>query len=463
MTESHILDLSKPIHIHIVGVGGAGMNAIAAVLSAMGQTVTGSDLKDSAGLDRLRALGVQTWVGHDAAHIEGADIVAISTAIPAKNPEVVAATNAGVPILRRAEILAAISARAKTVAVAGTHGKTTASSMLALMLVEAGLEPSFIIGGDLHEIGSGAVWGDGDLFVVEADESDGTFLELGASHAIITNVEPDHLDYYGTFAALRTCFEDFANAVDGVRVICADDEHASALDIDGDVRSYGFSEGADFRICDFEAHRSGSRFTVTIDGQTSERIEVAIPGRHNALNATAGLAMALSLGVEMDSVKRALSRFAGVGRRFEFRGEKNGVTFVDDYAHLPTEVKAALNAASEGGWGRVVAVFQPHRYSRTANHWQEFAEAFGDADHVVFMDIYSAGESSVPGITGHLIADAVLKAAPESSSHYCEDLLTAEQYLASFLKPGDLCITLGAGDVTLLADRVIDAIGDEDG
>ncbi len=457
MTDK-LLDLSVSHHIHIVGAGGAGMNAIAAVLSSMGQTVTGSDLKDSAGLDRLRSLGVKTWVGHRAEQISGAQYLAISTAIPDHNQEVVAAKDAGIPVLRRAEILAAISACTRTVAVSGTHGKTTTSSMLALMLIEAGMQPSFIIGGDVHEIGSGAVWDTGEFFVVEADESDGTFLELGAEHVIVTNVEADHLDYYGTFAALRQSFKDFTAAATGTRVICGDDLHAAEIAAELSATTYGFSEAVDVRIVSYEPRGNGSRFAISFGGAESESLDLAIPGRHNALNATAAVVMALVLGADLDSVRRAMSRYAGVGRRFEFRGEAGGVTFVDDYAHLPTEVKAALDAAKDGNWERVVAVFQPHRYSRTANVWRDFAAAFVAADHTLLMGIYPAGETAVPGITGKLIVDAVTEFDPQTSLAYRQSLPDAEAYLAEILRPGDLCITLGAGDVTLLADRVQDRI-----
>ncbi|MFV1989702.1 MAG: UDP-N-acetylmuramate--L-alanine ligase [Acidimicrobiales bacterium] len=448
------LDLSAAHHIHIVGAGGAGMNAIASVLASMGQTVTGSDLKDSAGLDRLRSLGVRTWVGHAANQIQGAQYLAVSTAIPANNPEVLAAREAGIPVLRRAEILAAISSCTHTVAVSGTHGKTTTSSMLALMLIEAGMQPSFIIGGDLHEIGSGAVWDTGDVFVVEADESDGTFIELGAEHVLVTNVEADHLDYYGTFDALRQSFVKFVSEAPGTRVICADDLHASEIASEYSATTYGFSENADVRISSYEPRGNGSRFLVSIDDGPPVKMDLAVPGRHNALNATGALSLALAVGADLDAARRALDRYAGVGRRFEFRGDINGITFVDDYAHLPTEVRAALSAAKDGQWRRVIAVFQPHRFSRTANVWRDFADSFTQADHTLLMGIYPAGESAVPGITGKLIVDAVKGFDPETPLDYCENLPEAEEFLAQFLEPGDLCITLGAGDVTLLPDRV---------
>jgi UDP-N-acetylmuramate--alanine ligase len=366
-----VIDLSKPRRIHIVGVGGAGMSAIASVLASMGHTVSGSDLKDSAGLRRLEASGVDVHVGHDAALIDRADLVAISTAIPEHNPEVAAAIAQGVAVARRAEILGAIAATRRCIAVSGTHGKTTTSSMLALVLVEAGLDPSFIIGGELNEIGSGAVWDDGDWFVVEADESDGTFIALPAEHVVVTNVEADHLDYYGSLAAIEATFDQFLDAP-GVRVVCADDPIASALGRNHDALQYGTAEGADYRIVDHTTERAASTFELVRRGQTLGTVRLPVPGLHNMRNATAAIAMAMELGVPFDVCATALARYAGVARRFQFRGRAGGITFVDDYAHNPGKVKAVLEAAASGGWGRVVCVFQPHRYTRTAALWREF-------------------------------------------------------------------------------------------
>lgn len=451
------IDLSGTRSIHLIGAGGSGMNAIGVVLAEMGHQVSGSDLKDSSGIARLRALGAEIAIGHDAANIPRVDMVARSTAVPDTNPEVERALSIGVPVLRRAEILSAICGQKRTIAVAGTHGKTTTSSMLSLALVGAELHPSFIIGGDLNEIGSGAVWDqDGELFVVEADESDGTFLELGAEAVVITNVEADHLDYYGSYEAIEAAFERFATAATGPRVICVDDEGAARLadKLDRCV-TYGTSPGADYRIDDVVSERYGASFMLEVRGVQIGRCELPVPGMHNVLNATAAFAAAVELGAEPQLVLDALQRFAGVARRFEFRGERDGVVYVDDYAHLPTEVAAAVAAGRSGDWGRVVAVFQPHRYSRTAELWQDFADAFVDADHVVLTDVYPAGEVPRPGITGELLLRALLDAHPWASAAYLPGRAELREYLAARLRSGDLCLTLGAGDLTSLPDELL--------
>jgi UDP-N-acetylmuramate--alanine ligase len=439
----------------VVGVGGAGMSAIATVLAAMGHAVSGSDLKGSPGLERLRSLGVQVAIGHDAANVGEVDAVTVSTAIPPTNVEVVAARGRGIPVLRRAEALAAIAATRRTVAVAGTHGKTTTSSMLALVLVEAGVRPSFIIGGEVNEIGTGAVWDEGDLFVVEADESDGTFVELGAEAAMVTNVEPDHLEHYGGFDGLLDAFRHFLADAPGPRVSCADDDVAAVLGRDAGARTYGTADDADYRMVDVESGRSSVRFRLVRDGEPLGEVSLPVPGLHNARNACGALAMGMELGASFDDGARALARYGGVARRFQFRGERDGVTFVDDYAHLPTEVRAALAAARDGGWRRVVAVFQPHRFSRTAALWQDFADAFTDADVVVITDVYASGEAPRPGVSGKLVVNAVLEARPASRVAYLPARHDLAPYLQRVLRPGDVCLTLGAGDLTSLPEELL--------
>ena len=452
--------LGKPRAVHVVGVGGAGMSAIATVLAAMGHRVSGSDLKDTPGLDRLRAAGVEVAIGHDAANLgPDVDLVAISTAIPATNPEVRAAHERDVPVLRRADILAAIAATRATVAVAGTHGKTTTSSMLALVLVEAGLHPSFIIGGEVNEIGSGAVWDDGESFVIEADESDGTFLELPRRAAIVTNVEPDHLEHWGGVDGLYAAFARFVAETDGPVVLCADDAEAARLaSVAGGV-TYGTAAEADYRMVGLTSGWDGCRFEVIHDGAVIARVAMPLTGEHNARNACAALVAGVLLGAPADAAERALGRFAGVARRFQFRGEAGGATLVDDYAHLPTEVRAALAAARDGGWGRVVCVFQPHRYSRTSALWPDFADAFDAADVLVVTDIYPSGEAPRPGVTGKLVADAVLDAHPRRRLAYLPTLDDVVAFLGRELRAGDLCLTLGAGDLTVVPDRVRESLG----
>jgi UDP-N-acetylmuramate--alanine ligase len=454
-----LLDLTQPgLRIHIVGIGGAGMSAIATVLVAMGHRVTGSDLKASAGLERLRALGIDVAVGHRAEHVGEVDAVTCSTAVPATNPELVAARERGIPVLRRAETLAAIAAVRRTVAVAGTHGKTTTTSMLALILEEAGMSPSYIVGGDVNEIGGGAVWSDrGQLFVVEADESDGTFLELGAESVLVNNVEPDHLDFYGSVVALHDAFGRYLAQAPGPKVVSADDPVAARLGRTAGATTFGTATDADYRIVDVELERTGSRFRVERGDAVVTEVTLPVPGLHNARNATGALVMALELGAPVDAAVRALARYGGVARRFQFRGERDGVTYVDDYAHNPGKVKAVLAAAQGGGWGRVVAVFQPHLYSRTVDLLAGYADAFVDADVLVVTDIYGAREAPRPGITGLLVVRAVLDAHPSARVAYLparEDLVA---YLRRQLRPGDLCLTLSAGDLTSLPDELLAA------
>ena len=465
MNAMNDLDLAQPSRAHIVGIGGAGMSAIASVLASMGHTVSGSDLKENPGLDRLRSQGIAVTIGHDVANVGSADFVAKSTAIPDRNVELVAASGRDLPVYRRAEVLRAITKTRRTIAVAGTHGKTTTSSMLAVALRGAGLDPSFIIGGEVNEVGGGAAWGAADLFVVEADESDGTFLELERDGAIITNVEPDHLEHYGGFDGLYAAFGRFLDETSGPLVVCLDDPLARSLTEDRDVLSYGTSPDARFRMSSLQNRRSGVTFTLTdqsAPGSPVElgRIELAVPGEHNARNAAAAVVMALSYDANFAAVAEALARFGGVARRYEHRGEAAGVTFVDDYAHLPTEVREVLRAARGGDWGRIVCVFQPHRYSRTQQVGRDFGGAFTDADHLVITDIYSAGEAPRPGISGKVVVDAVLDADPELSVAYLphrEDLI---DYLIRQLRPGDLCLTLGAGDLTSVPDALRDALTD---
>ena len=450
------LDLTQPHAIHVVGVGGAGMSAIATVLVRMGHTVSGSDLRDSRVLERLGLLDVTTHVGHAATNLpEVLDAVVISTAIPESNPEVVAARERGIPVLRRADALRAIVATRTTVAVAGSHGKTTTSSMLALILRAAGWHPSFLIGGDLNEVGTNAVFDSGEWLVVEADESDGTFLELAPHDAVVTSVLPDHLDHYGDFDALVGAFESFVARIPGVCALCADDEIAAAIAASTSTRAvtYGFADSADYRLDHYSGGRGGTQFSLAHGGESLGVVELPVPGRHNAVNAAGAAAIALELGAPFDAVTRALGGFAGVARRFQFRGERDGVTYVDDYAHLPSDVDAMIRAAREGGWERVVAVFQPHRYTRTAALWRDFADAFAGADALVLTDVYPAGEQPQPGVSGRLVLRAVLDAHPEQAVTYLPRRADLVAHVPRLARPGDVVLTLGAGDLTTAPDE----------
>ncbi len=452
-----LLDLSLPRTLHVVGVGGAGMSAIATVLARMGHRVSGSDLRESRTLERLRLLGIVAHVGHQADNLPDGDVdaVIVSTAIPQENPEVDAARRRGIPVLARADALRAIVATRRSVAVAGSHGKTTTSSMLALVLRAAGWHPSFLIGGELNEVGTNAMWDDGEWLVVEADESDGTFLRLDPEAVIVTNVEPDHLDHYGSFDTLVDSFHRMLDRVPGVRVVCADDPVAASLAraLDSRVTTYGHAADATYRLEGYDGARGGSRWSLVHAGTELGQLELPVPGIHNALNAAGAAAAALELGVPFDAVRRALGGFGGVARRFQFRGERDGVTLVDDYAHLPGEVTAAIRTAREGGWRRVVVVFQPHRYTRTASLWRDFADAFVGADTLVVTDIYPAGEQPQPGITGRLVVRAVLDAHPQQHVLYLprrDDVVDVVPRLAS---SGDILLMLGAGDLTTVPDE----------
>lgn len=463
------LDLSKIRRIHIIGVGGSGMSAIATVLVSMGHVVSGSDMSPSPVLERLKAIGVRISIVHDPINIAGSDLVVTSSAISRDNPEVVAAIERGISVLRRAEILSAICATRPTIAVAGTHGKTTTTALLAMALRESGVGSSFIIGGDVHGLGGGAGWGSDGWFAVEADESDGTFLELDADAVIVTNVEPDHLDHYGSFAALRKAFGEFLLGATVTRVVCIDDPIAG--EIVAEINSvkpcltYGTTELANWRIEDVELARAHTNFTLIDNSDPANQREVGrfhlpMPGLHNVRNATGAAVAALALGASSESIARSFASFAGVARRFETRGSVGGIDFIDDYAHLPTEVQAALGAARSGGWKRVVCVFQPHRYTRTASLSGEFASVFGDADILVITDIYPAGQAPIPGVSGRLIVDAIESWISESGSklqvEWIPGRVALSSYLYRVLQEGDLCLTLGAGDLTTLPDELIE-------
>jgi UDP-N-acetylmuramate--alanine ligase len=451
------LDLGTLRRIHIVGIGGAGMSAIALVLRDMGHHVSGSDLKDSPVAERLRSHGIAVAVGHSPENVAGSDAVTYSPAVQPENPELVEARARGMLVAPRSVMLAAICATRRCVAVSGTHGKTTTASMLSLILVEAGMRPSFVIGADVNEIGTNAVWDTGEWLVVEADESYGTFQAIAPDLAVLTNVEPDHLDFYGTFDVLRAAFADFvAGARDG-SIVCADDPEAAAIGREHGSTTVGTDPGSTYVMEGLQLRRSSVSFNLRGPEGPLGPVAIGVPGLHNARNGATAVVAALQAGAPFAAAQAALARFAGVTRRFEFRGEAAGVTFVDDYAHLPAEVRAALATARTGGWDRVVAVFQPHRFSRTAALAPEFGTAFVDADVLVVTDIYSAGERPVPGVSGRLVADAVRDQDPRLPVTYAAGWEELRQTVAAELRPGDLCLTLGAGDLTTLPDQLLDA------
>jgi UDP-N-acetylmuramate--alanine ligase len=447
------LDLTRPRRLHIVGVGGVGMSAIALLLVRMGHEVSGSDIKDSVVLARLEAAGVHVTVGNRAENVPpDADAVVYSTAVPERNVELTAARALGITVLHRSAALAALAATRRTIAVAGSHGKTTTSSMLALILRAAGWQPSFVIGGEVNEVGANAAFGNGEWLVVEADESDGTFLRLGPEAAIVTSVEPDHLDFYGGFEQLVGAFEAFVDGVAGPIVCCADDKIAARIAAARPrIRTYGRDAAAHYRIIDVRTADDAERFTITAGGVPLGELVVPL-AVHAATNASGAAALALELGVPFESVASALRGFGGVARRFERRGELDGVTFIDDYAHLPGEVAAAIATARRGGWGRVVAVFQPHRYTRTAALWRDFAGAFDEADVVVLTDVYAAGETPIAGVSGRLLVHAVVDASPGLPVTYLPRHADLIDVPGRFARPGDVVLTLGAGDLTTMPD-----------
>ncbi len=441
------------------------MSAIAIVLAEMGHDVSGSDIRERPVLDRLRAGGVTVHVGHQRSHVDGCDAITYSTAVPEKNIELDEARTTGVTTLRRAGMLASICAQARSLAVAGTHGKTTTTSMLMLMLAEADLRPSFVIGGDVTDTGTGAQWTGGDWLVVEADESDGTHLELPLEGTILTNVEIDHLDHYGSFSAIEASFDRYLSQVPGPKVLCVDDavcrRLAEAHRADGAI-TYGTGEGADVRAVDVVAEHGAHRFAIERRGERLGTIELPLRGIHNVRNATGALALALEIGVPFEAAAAALARFGGVARRFDIRGTSGGATLVDSYAHLPSEIAADLAAArhSGDGWRRVIAVFQPNRFNRMAVMWPEYADAFVDADIVVLTDIFASGTTPIPGITGKLVVNAVLDAHPHTRVVWLPRRQDLVDWVAGELRDGDVCVSMGCGDIASFPSEVIERRAD---
>jgi UDP-N-acetylmuramate--alanine ligase len=446
--------------IHMIGIGGSGMSGIAEVLLNLGYQVSGSDLKGSETTERLIQLGGRVMLGHDAVNVEGAQVVVFSTAVKDDNPELRAARLAGIPVIPRADMLAELMRMKYGIAVGGSHGKTTTTSMIAAVLGRGGLDPTTVVGGRLHGVGSNARLGKGQFLVAEADESDGSFLRLAPAVTVITNIDREHLDHYVDLEAIRQAFIYFANRVPfyGVTVLCADDANVREIlpSLTKRHTLYGTRDECEVRASDIQLLPHGSRFSVHAQGSVLGVVELHVPGHHNVLNALAAVAVGLEVEVGFGLIAEALATFRGVGRRFETRGEVHGVRVIDDYGHHPTEVKATL-AAARGLGGRVLVVFQPHRYSRTAALEQEFIDAFGDAEHVWMLDIYAAGETPVEGVsTSALVASA--KRAGVMHFEYAGDATSVADAIAREARPGDVVLTLGAGDVSKLADRVLDAL-----
>lgn len=454
--------------LHFIGVGGVGMSGIARVAHDQGMTVSGSDLKESRYTKQLRDAGLTIFIGQDADHIpDGDPLVVVSTAILDNNPELIEAKRRGLAIVHRAQMLARLGCGLDTLAVAGTHGKTTTSSMLASTLDAMGLDPTFLIGGIVRAYGTNAHSGTGRYYVVEADESDKSFTYLSPAAAIVTNIEADHLDHYEGLQEIYDQFRMFMEGVapDGPIVVCGDDENLVqvARSTGRAITTYGFGESCDARILSAEAHGVGSQFTLQLpDGRVVESRIKQNPGRHNVANGAAVLTLIALLGLDVEQAAAKLADFGGVRRRFDLVGEAQGITVVDDYAHHPTEIAATITAAKALDFKRVHVLFQPHRYSRAALFTEvmhdEFGAAFDNADTVTFMDVYSAGEAPVPGVTGKTFLNVVLEHG-HPCARYVPRRIDVVPSMIETAEPGDLVITMGAGDVTAIAPQLVDELG----
>lgn len=443
--------------VHFIGIGGIGMSGIAEVLHNLGYKVQGSDQSDSANVQRLREKGIEVFVGHKAENIGDADVVVVSTAIRKNNSELVAAREKLLPVVRRAEMLAELMRFRRAVAIGGTHGKTTTTSMVAALLDAGHLDPTVINGGIINAYGTNARMGDGDWMVVEADESDGTFLKLPADIAVITNIDPEHLDHYGNFDAVRAAFRQFVENVPfyGFGVMCLDHPEVQALVSrieDRRIITYGQNPQAEVRFVNHRMEGAASLFDVVIRSRKGETIEInglclPMPGQHNVSNATAAIAVAHELGISADDIRRGLGSFGGVKRRFTHTGTWNGVEIFDDYGHHPVEIRAVLKAAREAAKGRVVAIVQPHRFTRLASLFDEFAACFNDADTVIVAPVYTAGEDPIEGVNSEALVSRI-KTAGHRDARYAGGPEALAPLVASIAEPGDFVVCLGAGNIT---------------
>ena len=444
--------------VHFIGIGGSGMSGLARIALSDGISVTGSDAKDSSVLAALRVLGAEVFSTHEASHVRDADVVIYSTAISASNPELSHAVERSIPILTRAQALALLMQGSKSIAVAGTHGKTTTSSMMTVALQACGADPSFAIGGTLTASGSNAHRGTGSIFVAEADESDGSFVEYKPLAAIVTNIEHDHVDFFQTPEAVTEIFDRFARTItpEGFLIYCADDEGAKRLGesaISCRPVSYGETEGSDLHIDQIVLNPMSSSARAMWKGRTIGTLELQVPGHHNLLNAAACLAMGLSLDLPANQLLTGLHNFHGAGRRFELKATEHGIRIIDDYGHHPTEITVTLVAAKRyAGDGKVIVIFQPHRFSRTQAFLNEFATSLDLADDVTLLEIYAASEKPIPGISSALIAERMTK------GHYIPNFALAAERVIELAKPGDVILTLGAGDVNSLAPIIAEGL-----
>jgi UDP-N-acetylmuramate--alanine ligase len=450
--------LKRYQQVHFVGIGGAGMSGIAEVLLTVGYRVTGSDARRNEAVERLERLGAKVFVGHAASQIEGAQVVVYSSAVARDNPELQAARQRGIPVIPRAEMLAELMRVKYGIAIAGTHGKTTTTSMVGAVLAEGGFDPTVVVGGRIAALGANARLGQGEFLVAEADESDGSFLKLTPTVAVVTTIDAEHLDYYRDLAAIRETFLQFINKVPfyGVAVLCADQPEIQALRprVEKRVVSYGLIAPADLVAASVRLQGLTAQFEVLHRGESLGELSLQVPGAHNVANALAATAVGLDLEVPFAAIQRALAGFTGVQRRFQVKGEAGGVLVVDDYGHHPAEIRATLAAARCGFGRRLVVAFQPHRYSRTFHLHDEFLTAFEDADVLVITDIYPAGEAPIPGVHAQALAEGIA-ARTTREVRYAGDRGELLEWLLGTVQPGDVVLTMGAGDIGAIADQVL--------
>ena len=448
--------------IHFVGIGGSGMSAIARVLLEQGYKVSGSDLSESEIVKKLKALGADIYQGHKAEYVNGVDAIVVSTAIAKNNPEVVAAIDNNIPVYHRSDIVATLLNNEKGIAVAGAHGKTTTTSMLAVLLDVAGIDPTAIIGGEVDYLQSNAKLGNGEYLVAEADESDGSFLKLLPEIAIVTNIENDHMDYYGSMENILATFKKFLGNLStytGLAVLCFDNDYVKNLAPEIAVKyvSYALNSKADYMAKNIVADGANTLFDVYKDDDKIGSIKLNVPGKHNVANALAAIVVCLKLGIDFETMQKGFDYFNGAKRRFQTKGKTKGIWVVDDYAHHPTEIATTLVAARQTKPHRLICAFQPHRYSRTNLLFEEFVSCFKESDILILTEIYSAGEAPIAGVTGKLLAERIKEQIGQEVV-YIEQRSDISQYLADIAKDGDLIITMGAGDIFLTGEELLESL-----
>jgi UDP-N-acetylmuramate--alanine ligase len=456
--------LQIPNWVHFVGIGGAGMSAIAQILLDLGYKVSGSDLKSSEVTKRLGKNGAIIFKNHCKSNVlDGVNLIVISSAIPSENEEVKEAEKRGIPVIIRAEMLGKLMKRQKGIAVAGAHGKTTTTSMISLLLQKNNMDPTLVVGGEINDIGSNARFGVGEYLVAEADESDGSFLLLEPYIAVVTNVEDDHLEHYGSIKKIQEAFIEFISKIppDGKAVLCNDDVFLNEIykNINRNIVLFGIDNNADYCAKNINFLNGESFSDIFYKGKKLGTLRLSVPGKHNIYNALASLAVGYELGLKFSEMDEILYSFKGVKRRFQFLGEKNGIKIIDDYAHHPTEVKATIEAAKSSYNNRIIVIFQPHRYSRTKQLYKEFGEALINADQVIVTPIYSAGEKKINGVSAEKIVSSAREIAPDKPVLYLQDTNTIMNHLKKIICQGDMIITMGAGDIWKIGDELLQNIG----